>query len=776
MKRTLLFLLLFVMVVFTNAQVKDVSFTVSPNASFTWWNDKAGLDDSPGIGASVGFGFGEFVELKGIYMQSNDLKTSFTSYGLDNFNEELFQVQNVNLSRWGAEMRTNLGSKALTPYLVLGTGVQTIEVEDADKSKQIYAEAGAGFKVNFGHRTALSLEARNTAFKYNSVQNLLTDQNKTEFGINDADFSSETLDNWSVLASLQFYLGGTTPGSMSEIDQAYRSYYQHGFKGARWVFEPAVAHIDFDDASQFRNTYLIGLYTGVDFNEYVGIRGFYMRATQNNEINLGNDLFDDLSMYGGEFRAKFNSSIGITPYLTVGGGYIDPMNGYVPETGTEIDGDLFASGGVGILIPIGKSVELFGSGKMLLTSSADKELETTTDDILKHKMINVGVKFSLGKKSEKPGDALEREKSRIRESEQMTYEQKLAEMKLVYLEQIAELESELEEARISGDTIKATMIEADKRKAETTYAKLDPTYVKDTVQSSGEIIMRMTPEQFEKLIKTILEGAKELKPEVEKLKENQDSSATAKQTLLLEKMNSRLERLEDSLNILNKPQSVAIAPTSAALTSAEQPKLNDEVLDKLDKLQGDYQKLSEDISFLKGQSANAGQMPVVINSGQQKEEKEPMVVTQTVKADGSTEVEAHEISDLEAGTFDFAGLSPMAGFNLGGAFTFNLTARAHMPIHRSAFEFTPEFFLGFGSKSSWGAIGNVTYPMTMEKAKLKPYAGAGLGLWKIDGSTKLGLNLVGGTYFDLLDGKFFTDLSIRSFKHVQISAGYTFEF
>ena len=778
MKKSLL--LLIVLTVFTQAysQVRDISVTFAPSANFTWFNDKVGLKNDMGFGASVGFGFGEFVELRTNYLKMKDISTSFENYGLANFDPNLFQSQNVDLTRLGAEVKTNLGSKVLAPYLLFGTGVQTIQVADWDPTKQIYSDLGAGLKLNFGNRTAFTVEARSTGFKFNAVDELLTAQNMTDFGISPGDYAAERNRNWSFNTSLQFYLGGTNPDEMSDLDRAYRSYYQHGFEGSRWVIEPAVSHVKFDKMSDFRNTYLLGAYTGVDFSEYVGIRAFYFQATNNNSIDFGDDLFDDLSMYGAEFRAKFNTSMGVTPFVSLGGGYIDVNDEYINRTGYENPGDVFASAGLGLNIPIGKKVEIFGTWKMLLTAASEDAKSAGANDILNNRMIDVGLKFSVGKKAESPQEVFMREKEAIRTSEQKTYEQKLGEMKLMYLEEIAELEAELEAAQMSGDSLRMAQIAADKQKAETTYNTLNgsPIAKKDTV-SSGEIMMRMTPEQLERIIKTILEGVKSMKPEVEKMELNVDSTKLEEQSMMIDKLNTRIDSLEQNLVKMNAQPTAAMRTTSAE--TGEPIEVNEETLQRLEELQKNYEDLEDNLKLMETKmdiQAQQSQAPTVINTGQPQDDDEPVVLTQTVNEDGTTEVHAVEVDELKEGKFDFAGISPMLGFNLGGAFSMNITARAHMPINGSKFELTPEFFYGIGDKSSIGVIGNMVYPLGKEESKLKPYAGAGIGIWKIDGDSNLGLNLMGGTYLDVWQGKLFTDLSIRALKHWQFSVGYTFEF
>lgn len=71
MKKIQILAMLFILMSYIGkAQVKDISFTLSPAAEYTWWDDKAGLEDNLLVGGKLGFGFGEFIEIRGLYFQS----------------------------------------------------------------------------------------------------------------------------------------------------------------------------------------------------------------------------------------------------------------------------------------------------------------------------------------------------------------------------------------------------------------------------------------------------------------------------------------------------------------------------------------------------------------------------------------------------------------------------------------------------------------------------------------------------------------------------------
>ena len=62
-----------------NAQLQDVTITLQPTASYNWFDDNTAIEDGVLYGGRVGFGFGEAIELRGIYERSGDLTTRLTA-------------------------------------------------------------------------------------------------------------------------------------------------------------------------------------------------------------------------------------------------------------------------------------------------------------------------------------------------------------------------------------------------------------------------------------------------------------------------------------------------------------------------------------------------------------------------------------------------------------------------------------------------------------------------------------------------------------------------
>ena len=189
------------------------------------------------------------------------------------------------------------------------------------------------------------------------------------------------------------------------MDQAYNQALTNGFAGASLILEPTVSRISFDDDLLYRDTYLGGINLGLDFGPYVGLRAFYLRSMEDDELNLD---FDNMTVYGGDFRFRLSPvTNGISPFVTLGGGYINLDDDYVGRDGPETaaESQPFASGGGGLSVNLSRSFRLIGTYRALLTSGSDVEDLRSPDQIRTSSQWTAGVVLALGKKAKRP-DAL----------------------------------------------------------------------------------------------------------------------------------------------------------------------------------------------------------------------------------------------------------------------------------------------------------------------------------------------------------------------------------
>ena len=550
MRKTFLSVSAFVLLsVSAVAQVKDISFAVAPTADYVWFPKKTAVTNGFMAGGYVGFGFGRNLELLGSYKHSIGLKSTLDGYDAPATISNVFEAKDVSIYRWGGELKGNIPmAYSFQPYVTLGSGVQTIKANDLSQN-QVYFGLGIGSKFNLARRLTLNIEAKATHFSLDS-RNILykpTEANTSAYNSwinNNVEDKSHLA--WSVGAGLQLYLGGRNPNELTELDQVYTS-----LKGFKVVIEPTLGYLNFSDDSNLRDAYFGGLALGVDFTEYIGVRGYYHRAMKDEKFSAE---FDKLSIYGGDFLARLNVAKGVVPYLQIGVGYMKVGDDYVGKvvSNTNTSG-IFAKGGVGLAIPLGKRVELFGVANLMYTTR-NEDVSSALSSV--HKLqsnvfYNAGVRIKLAKSVEKELyeqelGAAEAEKVWVATPTTTTNvaptvspeKRNLA----YYNSQITAAEKQLQMAYQNGDTANANRLLKEKQQ----WENLRNTYVAERLPypASEQVrLVRMTPEELQQLINDVVKRIRE--GEVKSPEQRIDRL----EKLLLEMQDSKGEIQEEKIEI-----------------------------------------------------------------------------------------------------------------------------------------------------------------------------------------------------------------------------------
>ncbi|PHI18974.1 hypothetical protein CEQ90_15145 [Lewinellaceae bacterium SD302] len=453
------------------AQVKGISYTISPGANYTWFNNRAGLSEAFMVGGRLGIGFGEYVELRGLYYQTigGDLDLGGFDIDVDDFDDT-----SVDLARYGAELKLNIGRGKLLPYLLLGGGVQDVGRNGLDDAQNIYGTGGLGLTLAATDRFVFSVEGQYLAYRFNAVRNLLNEAERDLNGLDLEDFNADDLGNFTVGANVAFYLGGRKPGTLSEIDQAYLNAFGNGIRGLRIPFELDVAHVDFDNSLAYDDAWFAGLRAGIDFGPYIGLRAFYMLGMDDNSFNF---KFDDLAMYGLDVRLNLSrAGTGFTPFAILGGGRINVQDGYEGRDDRTANSQGFASGGLGLSFPLAKTLRINGAYKILLTSQEELGEISSTDQLTSSNVFSVGLNLSFGK-SAKPDNLVENmiQDSIDYQAERMRAERKenMRMMRARYESQIADLEIELNQALEAQDEVTANNARQRRDQARAILLELD---------------------------------------------------------------------------------------------------------------------------------------------------------------------------------------------------------------------------------------------------------------------------------------------------------------
>lgn len=518
--RRKIFIGLFAIILGTNvsAQVKDISFAIAPTAEYVWWNKKSAIENGFMAGGYVGFGFGRNLELLGSYSQSLGLKSTIDGFSAPDNIKNAFVSTDVDVRRWGGELKGNIPmAYSFQPYITLGSGIQTIKANEVGQDA-VYFTFGLGAKFNLARRLTLNVQAKGSRFNLDA-SNILHKTSEPRTSTYNQwitnNVSDKNMFNWSVGAGLQLYLGGRNPNELTELDHSYTN-----LKSFKFVLAPSLGYINFDNDNNFRDAYLAGASLGFDFTEYIGIRGFYYQAMNDEKISSS---FDKLSLYGADFSARLNVSNGVVPYITVGGGYLKAGNGYQGKVATvENESGIFAKGGVGLAIPLGKHLELFGAANMLYTTNNENATNAlkSPDKLQTNILYNAGIRIKFAKENEKYTyqDLVSQlhtpETNNVTEQTKVQTPTKVAPVSQkqkdidYYNAQIAAVEKQIQNAYRQNDINNASLLLKEKKK----WEELRNNYVAENIPYPTENqahLVRMTPEQLQTLISEVVNKIEE---------------------------------------------------------------------------------------------------------------------------------------------------------------------------------------------------------------------------------------------------------------------------
>lgn len=763
MKKILLVVFSFVAMLQVKAQVSDISINITPTANYTWWDNQLYIENGPMVGGMIGIGLGRNLELRGIYEQSLDLKSTLNDLKVPVDIVDKFNSRTVDVTRWGGEFKANIPTGGgLAPYLTLGTGVQKLKYDEI-KQEQIYLSGGLGTKINLGDRVTLNLEGKVHAFNLDptSMLRINNPEGDTFNDWIDSNITDERMMNWSLNAGIQFYLGGRNPSSYTALDRAYEKQFSSGFSGLRFVLEPGGAYINFDDNTNLRDTYLLGGALGIDFNDFVGLRGFYYRSSEDEKISTD---FDKLAMYGADFIARLNVARGVVPYISIGGGYMNVYDSYVGKAPLlATNSGYFAKGGVGLSIPIARYFEIFGGANLMFTTDKEDVADLqSTEDLKKHVMYSAGLKFNLGKTAN-TSRALDTYVQRNVDDRTIMYEQRIEELKL-----------ELQNAYEANDSEKAARIINEKKRMETEMvASVDKDQRSlSSSTADGQSLIRLTPQELESLVDRVVKGV---------------GTPTIKQ----ETPEERLDRLERIILQGNNTGVMSQQDPSMQVRSfSQQPQetyvpesisnSNAELLREMQRINTKIEENSRKIDNVNRQSSSGSDKTFIVNpGGGQTPIGTPMGRDNiVVSSDGTSQ---NILKDRNQGVATswviYKGLSPFLGVNVGEGTAAVFGLKANYGFSSTDFIFSPDLYFGIGGETAYGLNANVTYPLfTNSSSLLTPYVGLGLGLNKID-KFNFGVNLIVGSYLEIGNGSLFVDYtSRRAFKNNQLSLGYRFDF
>lgn len=786
------------------AQTDDVTFTIAPSTGYTWWSKNVNLGESAHWGVRAGFSFGRMLEIRGTYDRSYDLqgKLASSSWNVASSLAEKLNGSPATMERLGGEMRLNLLRRTtLVPYLTAGGGVMKLKHEvlqageDAYQEEQLYAALGAGLKIRLTDRVGLSLEAKDYLF------NLAEGSHYR----NPYASSGRVLNNWSAQASLDVYLGGTRTDD-DPISRAYRAQYSGGLRGLKFTLEPGISYVNFSNSSLMHDQWLVGGALGVDFTNTLGLRGFYYTSTQTpDKLNLRLD--NKVQMYGANVLGRLNYLRGLTPYITLGGGFMDVRSSSYEDTrGTfEARSGWFAMGGAGLEIPLHKYVSLYGNVNLLFL---ERDHEVVSDiyypsQVNFSTMFQTGVRFNLGS-SARSGQALYRDFAAAAVAREKAtsqdyinklraeQERKLAELSKSYDDRLAALDQELLAAVAERDTLKVLNLDNERKLVELERTQSLQKAEQRTTQVSQSLPLTRL-EVAEPVGKTVALSQSQLEELIArvvaetKVSDSQASGLSAlsdldKILLFVALSNGQLQQAQLQGLVLGEGLQLSPQRTeqTESLKAEELTKLQqrtEELLNKVEALQKQIED-NRQVDLYRAIESQYRQPLTMVQSSSREAVNTQDVPSdvQIITLDERGKVQSREYTLEPKSPLKLKAVQMYAGFNFGSGANWVVGARPQWQVKESRLYFAPEVFYGSGDESVFGVFANALYKFpSFKDKKFSPYVGVGLGYSRIDAVSRLDTNVIVGASLDkVLGGKFFVDYTLRGlFRNNTLSAGYT---
>ena len=720
------------------AQVKDASITVGGGFQYEFLDDALNIDNAMLWGVRAGFGFGPIVELRGVYDRSFGIKSKLSDpngeWNVDPIFKDQMSDRKINIERYGAELKFNLlDGYILAPYLLVGGGIQNMKYElpiadkkiEMMKTDHLYFSGALGFKINLAPRIALNLSGNYLGFRtdlLNPYVNLAKASEKVD------KHGLALMNNFSARAGLSVYLGGYDPRGGNEVSRAYRDFFSNGFRGMVFTIEPSILYMDFNDNSYWntRDSWFYGGQVGLDFNNTFGVRGFYYQAGKPGK-RLNFDFDKERAMYGGYFTGRLNLPRGVTPYVNLGAGYLDAK---LSQEATELDKAnlhdvVFGMAGVGLEVPLFRYVSVFGSANFIAHPAPGVKTASVTkrsEIVAKNMAYQLGVRFNLGKPA--------------RHYEFDTEEDQTTQERI----------NEYREYHYYGED-------------------RDDEYV------------RMTPSEIEDMAQRIIDRNRSKKGQSCKggnyyRQPNDDALTPLERELVHALIGNSPQYIAQQQMLANQQVKAQNGTTTTTSDLTEQ---NEKILDRLDAID---RKIETNDARMQQYQATQPATTVVTTPPTHPAYQAPATSSAVTMDSSATPVDNNSKSLIRlnsVGLLVGANIVKPKEENAFGAFAVGV--RAFMPISNTKLDFIPEFFVGFGKKTTFGLTGNVVYNFQFkELGNFVPYLGAGVGFYT---DTQFGANFLLGTSYKLpeLNSAIFLDYGIRtSGRNHSIALGYRFYF
>ncbi|WP_373069213.1 outer membrane beta-barrel protein [Gemmatimonas sp.] len=363
-----------------SASAQGVRFTLSPSAEYTWWDKSLGIEDAPFYGARFGADFGSLLSVSGYYHRADALGVTRDSLRAGGGRQLGPLRTTTDASTFGGNLALRLSTGRLAPFLSAGAGVMRFEADSVDRQDQINYRYGGGIQYDATKniRAMVMLEdsrfrlAPGTLFASTTGGNSMAERRVTR-------------SNWTASAGLGIAIGGALDEQTDDDERSER------WSVGSVPLEAFAGRLDFDDES-FPRQGLVGVRTGIDVGQFVGLRAFYWQGRSGNLRDK-----QPMQSYGGEAQLNFTRSRGPSPFIVLGAGRLDFGEDYRDTQGRARDVETALIAGAGVAFRLTDNFRLNVAVRDYVRGPQALDSLATTDQLTNNFMYTVGLGFDLGR-------------------------------------------------------------------------------------------------------------------------------------------------------------------------------------------------------------------------------------------------------------------------------------------------------------------------------------------------------------------------------------------
>lgn len=357
---------------------QELRYNIAPQGTRIQWDNDLGLKDANLLGGRFGFTFNQYIGLHGFYLTRSNVRAELSRLPLTDSLGNALSDHDVDIRNFGADLRINVGSGALSPFLTAGGAVLRFDPDSAPRSSQIALKLGAGVQLGAPGRVRVSIFAEDLMFRLNRYA--LAARRSADPLSDDPD-SDDLRHNLALGAALQIPLGG----SRQFEDDA-----RIGLGAVGMPVELFAGRMDFDDETGLARQDLAGARAGLNFGRLVSLRGYYWRGVA--------DDFDDtapIQSLGGEAQFNLATGAGLVPYLIAGAGVIDFGDDYRDVAGNPRDDRTSLILGGGLALALNEHLRFNFTARDYLFSDRDLADVTSTEELRNNWMYSAGFSFNV---------------------------------------------------------------------------------------------------------------------------------------------------------------------------------------------------------------------------------------------------------------------------------------------------------------------------------------------------------------------------------------------